>query len=141
VTEYQIREAAEAGADAVLLMACLLTPGSLARLLRLARTVGLDALVETHDDGELAEALDAGADVVGVNSRDLRTLAIDLPAMHRRLDRVPCDRVRVAESGLLTAADVAAVRDRADAALIGTSIMRAHDPAAAIQALGFRPCR
>jgi indole-3-glycerol phosphate synthase len=141
VTEYQVIEARAAGADALLLMASLLPPASLERLLALARSVGLSALVEVHDAQELREVLDTDARIVGVNSRDLKTLEIDLDHMLRLLDTVPGDRVRVGESGLKTAADLARLKPRADAALIGTRLMGAPDPTAAIQALGFEPCR
>lgn len=138
---YQIHEARAHGADMVLLMCAVLPPDELAALLALTRALGMAALVETHDDAELQVALDAGARIIGVNSRDLRTLAIDLNAAQARLARVPADRVRVAESGLTTRAAVDAMRPLADAALIGSHLMAAPEPAVAIEALGFAACR
>lgn len=137
VTPYQVVEARAMGADAILLMASLLPPKTLAAMASLAAELGLGTLVETHDEAELAEALASDAAVVGVNSRDLTTLEIDLDGACRLLEKVPADRVRVAESGLLTAADIERVRPLADAVLIGTALMRADDPAAQIAALGL----
>lgn len=137
VHESQLRAARAAGADAVLLMAAVLPPSSLARLRAAASALGMAALVEAHDAAELAEVLASSAPVVGVNSRDLATLQISLPRARQLLATVPPERVRVAESGLHTAADVAAVREVADAVLIGTALVRAEDPVAAICALGL----
>lgn len=137
VTPYQVIEARARGADAILLMVNLLPPAGLARMRSLATELGLGVLVEAHDAHELAEAVDSGAPVVGVNSRDLRTLKIDLDRCHELLAAVPRDRVRVAESGLHTAADIDAVRPLADAVLIGTALMGAPEPAAAIRDLGL----
>lgn len=141
VDPYQIHEARAHGADMVLLMCSVLNTDTLATLLALTRSLGMAALVETHDDAELQVALDVGARIIGVNSRDLKTLEIDLPQAQERLTRVPTDRVRVAESGLSTRASVDAMRPVADAALIGSHLMGAADPQAAIEALGFAPCR
>ena len=139
VGRYQIAEARAAGADAVLLIAALLDDPTMTELLAYARDLGMEPLLETHDDDEQARALDAGALVVGVNSRDLRTMAIDLRAMRRRLAMVPRDRVVVAESGTETAADIDALCGVADAALIGSALMTAADIGGAIEALGFSP--
>lgn len=136
VHEHQIRLAHAAGADAVLLMAAVLPPSRLVELLGHARSLGLSALVEAHDEAELAEVLATDAPVVGVNSRDLATLAIDLDTAIERLGRIE-GRVRVAESGLLDATSVDAVRPVADAVLIGTAFMRADDPERAIADLGL----
>ncbi|MCB9506335.1 MAG: indole-3-glycerol-phosphate synthase [Myxococcales bacterium] len=139
VGEYQIAEARAAGADAVLLMVSVLGSSGVPPLLAYARSLGMAALVETHDDDELAVALDAGADVIGVNSRDLRTLEIDEGNMLRRLDRLPAGVVRVAESGVSTAGAVGRLASLADAVLIGTALVAEADTGAAIEALGFRP--
>jgi len=135
VHESQLHAAAAAGADAVLLMAALLPPASLAHLRAVATDLGLATLVEAHDARELDEVLDSGAPVVGVNSRDLATLDISLSRARRLLDRIPTDRVRVAESGLHTAQHIAQVRPAADAVLIGTSLVRAADPTTQIHTL------
>ena len=140
VTAYQVHEARAAGADAVLLMAALLPPETLRALLDLVRALGMQALVEAHTEAEIDEALGAGAAVVGVNARDLTTLDIDLQRGRELLARVPDTVVRVAESGLHSAADVQAVADLADAALVGTALMGTDAPAARIEALGWKRC-
>lgn len=137
VDRYQIAEGRVAGADGVLLMASVLGDAELRELLAYTRSLGMEALVETHDDEELQRALDAGARVVGVNSRDLRTLEIDFDQMLRRLERVPDGCVRVAESGVSTPEHVASLAGVADAVLIGTTLMAAPDPAAKLEALGW----
>jgi len=137
VDEYQVHEARAHGADSILLMVSVLAEPELRQLLSTARSLGMEPLVETHDDDELDVALRAGARVIGVNSRDLRTLEIDLPRARERLRKVPADRVRVAESGVETQHDVIALQGLADAVLIGSSLMSAPDPAARIEELGW----
>lgn len=125
------------GADAALLIvAAVPDSGRLAALLGCARSIALDVLVEAHDEREVDVALEAGAAVIGVNARDLRTFSID-PALPARLrPRVPADRVYVAESGIHNAGDVAGLRAAGvDAILVGESLMRAADPAAALRSL------
>ena len=138
---YQVIEARAFGADAVLLMVSLLEPETLRALLETTRALGMAALVETHDAGEVAVAMEAGADIIGVNSRDLRTLEIDLSIIPDLCAGIGEGCVKVAESGLLTAADVDSVRPHVDAVLIGSALMVAPDPAAQIRALGFDQCR
>ncbi len=137
VDAYQLHEARAHGADAVLLMASVLPPAELEALLAQARALGMAALVEVHDAHELGVAVEVGARVVGVNSRDLKTLSIDLDHAARLLDAVPAGRLRVAESGLTERAAVDRVRGRADAALVGSAIMAADDPAGFMEALGW----
>ncbi len=141
-TEYQVLEARAAGADALLLMASLLEDAALRGLLDAARALGMEALVEVHDRRELERVLATDATVVGVNARDLRTLAIDPAVAAALLAEVPSDRVAVAESGVTTRAHADGLRGgRADAVLIGSALMTAPDPAAAIRDLGFPSCR
>jgi indole-3-glycerol phosphate synthase len=128
LTRYQILEARLAGADAILLIAEILTPHELARLLREARALGMEALVELHDAENLAMVLDAGASIVGVNNRDLRTFETRLEHTIDLAKRVPPDRCLVSESGIRTHQDVqllqaAGVR----AILVGESLMRSPD--------------
>lgn len=133
VTPYQIVEAAAAGADAVLLIVAALDDEALKALGRLARELGLAALVEVHDREELQRALDSGADVVGVNSRNLRTLSVDPRVLDDIGHDIPRGVIAVAESGLKTAEDLqrlAAVRY--DAFLIGERFMASDDPGAAL---------
>ena len=136
IDKLQIAEARAFGADAVLLIAALLPGEKLAEFVKYAASLQIDALVEIHDEAELEWAVDSGATTIGVNSRDLRTLAIDLSAGAQLLELVPDRCVRVAESGLRTRADVLMMRDAgADAFLIGTAVMRSHDIAATIRTL------
>jgi indole-3-glycerol phosphate synthase len=140
VERYQVIEAAAHGADAVLLIVGALTPAALRERLGDVREWGLAALVEVHDAEELTVAIDAGADVIGVNSRNLRTLAVD-PALHERLaPRMPRAAVAVAESGLRDRADL----DRLAAAgyhafLVGERLIAERDPGAALRALRGGP--
>lgn len=133
----QLLEAKRAGASAVLLIVAVLGERTGAYL-ALAKTLGLDALVEVHSDRELTTALESGARIVGVNNRDLTTLQIDL-ATAPRLMAVARDAgfegVLVAESGYRSADELAPVQGLADAVLVGSSVAGSHDPGAAVRAL------
>lgn len=134
--EYQVVEAAGAGADAVLLIAAALPGEQLSLLLGLSRDLGMEALVEVHSERELGEALEAGAGMIGVNNRDLNTFRVDLKTTERLMPRIPPGSTRVSESGLHSPSDVAFVRAQgADAVLIGEELMSAPDPAACIKTL------
>ncbi len=136
---YQIDEARLHGADAVLLIAAVLAPEELARLRRHAAALGLDALVEVHDEGELDAALGAGAELVGINNRDLKTFVTDLAVTERLAARVPAGIVCVAESGISGPEDVRRLeRAGAHAFLVGESLMREADPGAALRRLRGR---
>ena len=131
VDELQIAEARGAGASAILLIVRALSPARLAELGAAARQWGLDALVEVHDAAELDTALASGARLVGVNSRNLDTFAVDTRAAWTLFHRIPKDIVAVAESGMATLDDVrAASQAGADAVLIGTALSAALDPSA-----------
>lgn len=133
VTPYQVAEAAVAGADAVLLIVAALDDRALGELRTCAAAWGLDVLVEVHDEAELERALSAGADVVGVNSRNLRTLTVSTDVLDRLAERIPAGVVAVAESGLKTAGDLQRLRARRyDAFLIGERFMTTADPGAAL---------
>ncbi|MDQ3224135.1 MAG: indole-3-glycerol phosphate synthase TrpC [Gemmatimonadota bacterium] len=133
--EVQILEARAAGAAAVLLIVRALG-NRLPPLLRFAAGLGLDALVEVHTEDELRMALDAGATILGVNSRDLDTFAIDLEAALRIVARVPAEYVVVAESGMAAQADVLrAAAAGADAVLIGTALSAAVSPGSLLKDL------
>ena len=132
----QLYEARAAGAAAVLLIARILDPEQLAELVRLAADLGMEALVELHADTELASAVAARSTVIGVNARDLDTLAMDPRVVARLLPAVPRGVAAVAESGLATRADVErAAGWGADAVLVGTAISGSADPAAALRDL------
>ena len=133
---WQVWEARAAGADAVLLIVAALTEVELAALLAVTREAGVDALVEAHDRGELDRALAAGARLVGVNSRDLRTLAVTLDTALALAPAIPDDVVAVAESGIRTATDLRRLRDAGyDAFLVGEHLMASPDPGAALKRL------
>ena len=133
---YEVGEARAAGADAVLLIVAALDKDNLAELLRVTRSRGLDALVEVHDEHEVETAIHAGASVIGVNNRDLRTFNVDLGLTERLRRVIPSDLVLVAESGIHTGEDARRMREAgADAILVGESLMRAEDPAARIREL------
>jgi indole-3-glycerol phosphate synthase len=139
-TEEHLRTAKEAGADAALLLLRDLDDGSMRRLLAAAGDLGLDTLVEAHDGGELDRAVALGAPVIGVNARDLSTFEIDRVAQLGLVARAPIDRVVIAESGISTRAQGAAAElAGADAVLVGSALMRAPDPAAALADLIRRP--
>jgi indole-3-glycerol phosphate synthase len=136
VSEYQILEAREAGADAVLLIVAALDAGSLKSLSARAAAFGMDALIEVHDADELALAIDSGARIVGVNNRNLRTLEVDVKASERVIALMPGDVVAVSESGLRTADDLVRLRQRGYRAfLIGERLMTVPDPGRALQEL------
>ncbi len=133
---WQVWEARAAGADAVLLIAAALDDTALAGLLAVAGEAGLDALVEVHDRRELERALAAGARVVGVNNRDLRTLVVSLETSLALAPAIPDDVVAVAESGIGRPEDLRALSQAGfDAFLIGERLMAAPDPGEALRLL------
>lgn len=125
VDELQVYEAHAYGADAVLLIAELLDEEALGAQLRLARRLGLRAIVEAHEPAALERAVASGAALIGINQRDLRTLELDPTTAARLADRVPPDRVLIAESGIAVPADVRALPPRVDAILVGTALVGA----------------
>jgi indole-3-glycerol phosphate synthase len=136
VDGYQLLDAAARGADAVLLIVALLGETQLQRLIGEAKILGLDPLVEVHDAAELAIAARAGATLVGINNRDLRTLAVDPTTAPGLMTRVPPLVTAVAESGVSTPADLARLRaTRCDAVLMGEVLMTSTDPAATLATL------
>lgn len=136
VDEYQLLEARAAGADAILLIVAALDDETLQRLGRAAADAGLATLVEVHSVAELDRAIAAGADVIGVNNRNLRTLQVDVNASHDIASRLPTGVTAVSESGLKTAADITALRTLGYRAfLIGERFMTAPDPRAALAGL------
>lgn len=133
--EVQVLEARAAGAAAVLLIVRALGP-RLRPLLSYTTGQGLDALVEVHNTDELVKALDAGATIIGVNSRDLDTFVIDVSAAWKIVSRIPANCIAVAESGMLERRDVAdAAEAGADAVLIGTALSAAASPEALLEEL------
>jgi indole-3-glycerol phosphate synthase len=136
VDSYQLLDAAVRRADAVLLIAAMTSEVELGRWINEARLLGIDCLVEVHDLGELQRALRAGATVIGVNNRDLRTFDVDPETSLRLLPAVPSHVATVAESGLRDPADLARLKPtRCDAVLLGEVFMTAADPAAVLATL------
>ena len=136
VSEFDVVDARLMGADCVLLIAAALTNGELSRFFDLAMHIGLDVLVETQDESELDRALNVGANIVGVNQRDLITFEVDHARAERMASLIPPTVVRVAESGVRDARDARRLRDAGyDAVLVGESIVTAGDPAAAVRDL------
>ncbi len=141
IDEYQVVEARMAGADAILLIAEILDDAKLASLLAVAKQWGMAALVEFHDPVHLPRVLGAGADLVGVNNRDLHRFVTDLDLTLRLRDQIPADVVLVAESGIRTRADVERLEVAGvPAMLVGETLMRADDIGLAVeQLLGLVP--
>ena len=136
VEDYQLLEARVAGADLALLIVAALADDDLRRLHDRARELGLTVLVEVHDEPETERALALGAELIGVNARNLRTLDVDEETFSRLARLVPADRVLVAESGISGPADVARyAADGARVVLVGEALVRDGDPAAAVRAM------
>ena len=130
---YQVYEARVLGADAVLLIAAVLDDTNLGELLFLTRELGMDPLVEVHDAEELERAVRLGADLIGINNRDLRSFETRLETTLELLDRVPEDVLLVTESGIHSVEDVQRMRDAGvNAFLVGEAFMREEDPGAAL---------
>ena len=129
VEDYQLFEARAHGADLILLIVAALTQADLVRMQALARDLGMTALVEVHDEDETARAVDAGATVIGVNARNLKTLAVDPDTFGRLAPLIPDTCVRVAESGVTGPADaVRYAAQGAGAVLVGEALVRDGDP-------------
>lgn len=136
VSQYQVIEARAAGADALLLIVAALSQAELTTLLTQTAEQGLDALVEVHNAEELARAADAGAQIIGVNNRNLRTLDVDVRVSEQLLSRMPREAIAVSESGLRTADDLVRLRQLGYRAfLVGERFMAAADPGAALKEL------
>ena len=136
VTEYQLLEARVMGADAVLLIVAALDDRQLTALIVAARRWGLATLVEVHDATELDRGLEAGAQIIGVNNRNLRTLDVDLDTSRRLIEQIPNSVVAVAESGLRTSDDLVGLRRLGyDAFLVGEALLTQEYPGRALRAL------
>lgn len=134
VTPYQIHEARAHGADLVLLIVAALEQNALVSLLERTRSLGMEALVETHSRLEALRALDAGASIIGVNARNLKTLEVDRSTVEQVIDVIPQDVIAVAESGVAQAHDVFEyAKWGADAVLVGEALVTSGDPLSSIQ--------
>jgi len=136
VDASQLHEARAAGADAVLLIVAVLEQHDLQELHSCARELGLDVLVEAHDRSELERALAAGAQIVGINNRDLRDFSVDVERTEQLLGEIPAGVLVVSESGINSHEQLARLAERGvHAVLVGESLMRSPDPAAALRGL------
>lgn len=134
--EIQVAEAAAHGADAILLIAAALSPRRLRELRQYAEQFAMTALVEVHDERELDGAIESGADVIGVNNRDLRTFEVTLETSLRLAERIPKGILKVSESGIESGEDIRALSAAGyDAFLVGERLIRSPDRAAALRAL------
>lgn len=139
VDAYQIYEAKVLGASAVLLICALLDDETLAEYLEIAHSLGLSALVETHDEEEIRRAVAAGARVIGVNNRDLKTFTVDIQNSVRLRELVPEEIIFVSESGIKTAEDIRRLSENGtDAVLVGETLMRCPDKKRMLEELGNR---
>ncbi len=134
IEEYQLYQSKIAGAQAVLLIARVLQE-KLSDLLISCRELGLESLVEIHTEEELRLALRAGAKVIGINNRNLSDFSIDLDTTRKLSEKIPGDRVIIAESGITTARDIAYLKDHVSGFLIGEALMRAEDKSRKIEEL------
>jgi indole-3-glycerol phosphate synthase len=140
IHESQLHEARTGGASAVLLIARALSPDELPRMMNVARELQLETLVEVRSESELERAIEAGAEIIGVNSRDLETLEVDERVPELLIPRVPPAVVAVWESGVRDADDVRRAADAgADAVLVGSALSTAKDPAQLVRALSDVP--
>lgn len=134
VDEYQLYEAKVLGADAVLLICALLDTKTIERYLGICDTLGLSALVETHDETEIESAVQAGAKIIGVNNRNLKNFTVDFSNAARLREKIPASALFVAESGVTVAADIARLKaSGADAVLVGEALMKAPERRAALR--------
>ncbi len=135
VHEAQIYEAVIAGADAILLIVACLTDEELHKFYHIARDFQLDALVEVHDLPEMERAIDLGADLIGINNRNLKTFKTDLATTEQLAEEAPDNVTLVSESGIRTTADAQRVLDAgANAILVGEALMRANVPGDEVEA-------
>lgn len=140
VDEYMIYQAKSLGASAVLLICAILDDGELRAYRQLAKELGLDALVEAHDEYEVDRALNLGAEIVGVNNRDLRTFQVDMNNSIRLRKMAPDNVVFVSESGIRTPDDIRLLyENQVDAVLIGETLMRSPDKKTALESLNGSP--
>jgi indole-3-glycerol phosphate synthase len=134
--EYQVYESVAYGADALLLIVAILEPKQISKLMKLSQSLGLGCLVEVHNEGELDAALDSGAEIIGINNRDLKTFEIEINTTQRILPLIPEDKIVVSESGIHNRDDVQKLRGwGVDAVLIGEALVTARNIPARIKEL------
>jgi len=133
VDEYQIYESRFIGADAILLIVAALSDEELQNFMGVAKSLGLDALVETHTQQEVERALDCGADIIGINNRNLKTMKCDLSTTEKLSQLIPYDKILVSESGIKKPDDIQQLQKLVDAFLIGSSLMKVNNPKALLR--------
>jgi indole-3-glycerol phosphate synthase len=132
--EYQIYEARAAGADAILLIVAILESEQIAELMELSHRLGMECLVETHNEYECEIAVNCGARIIGINNRDLKTFTVDIETTGRLRELIPASRIVVSESGIKNRNDIERLKDwGVDAVLIGESLMASADIAVAMK--------
>jgi len=130
IDELQVRQASGFGADAILLIARILSHAQLAELTCAGRELGMASLTEVHDRDDLDKAIDAGAEIIGINNRDLDTFSVDINTTCKLAPLVPDDRILVSESGIQNEEDIRFLQDtRVQAVLVGSALMGSEDPA------------
>jgi len=127
IDEYQIYESRRYSADAVLLIAGILPKDKLAKFIKIADKYNMDCLVEVHDEKDLKKALNANAEIIGINNRNLKTLKINLNTTLKLAEKIPGDKITVSESGFSKKSDIEKVRGKVNALLIGTSLMKSNN--------------
>ena len=136
IDDFQVIEAAAHNADAILLIAAILTTVEMRRMRELAAEYRMDALVEVHNSGELDSAIDSGAGIIGVNNRDLHTFNVSLDTSLRLAERMPAGKLLVSESGIHSSGDVRLLSAAGYRAfLVGEHLMKSADPGAALEQL------
>ena len=131
IDEYQLYESVVAGADAILLIADILTGEELANFYRISKELGMDVIVEVHNEEDIEKALKSGTSIIGINNRDLNTFKVDISTTQRLIRHIPESKVRVSESGIKTYEDVMFLKSLGiNAVLIGEAFMEADDIAA-----------
>lgn len=139
IDEFHVVEAAAAGADAILLIAAILTSSQMRRFRELAASYGMAALVEVHEEEELKAALDSGPEVIGVNNRNLHDFSVSLDTSNRLAEQIPAGTLKVSESGIRDNADVRRLMQAGfQAFLVGEHLMKSGDPARALRELAGR---
>ena len=137
IDEYQIYESRYYGADAILLIASILPKNKIKKFIKIAKKYNMDCLVEVHTKQELKKALDVGAEIIGINNRDLKSLKIDIKTTFDLVKYVPKGKIIVSESGIGDKGDVKSLTGKVNAVLMGTSLMKSKNIGKKIRELGF----
>lgn len=135
IDEYQIYESRYYGADAILLIASILSKNKINNFIKLAESLGMDCIVEVNNKRELMSVLQTNANILGINNRNLRTFKVDLDATFRLANLVPINKMIVSESGINNREDIEKIKDSVDAALVGTAFMKAKNLEAKLREL------